>query len=154
VRFPRPTLHETFNTIKTQGYELEHHYGHGQQHLATVFALLTFLVDQAQELGCRLFQAARARFHSRPSLWGAAESALYGVLHSRLQDTVGGDCHGPCADGVGPRYLVGEPGGVRTAKPEGLEPYHLSVGCRPETELMLLKFFRAQGGSGDNLLRG
>jgi hypothetical protein len=63
---------ETFNTLKTQGYELEHNYGHGQQYLATVFALLTllaFLVDQAQELGCRLFQAARARFHSRTSLW-------------------------------------------------------------------------------------
>jgi hypothetical protein len=27
-------------------------------------------------------------------------------------------------------------------------------GCRPGTELMLLKFFRAQGGSGDNLSRG
>jgi hypothetical protein len=63
---------ETFNTLKTQGYELEHNYGHGQQHLATVFALLTmlaFLVDQAQELGCRLFQAARAHFRSRTSLW-------------------------------------------------------------------------------------
>ncbi len=63
---------ETFNTLKTQGYELEHNYGHGQQYLATVFALLTwlsFLVDQAQELGCRLFQAARAHFHSRTSLW-------------------------------------------------------------------------------------
>ena len=37
-----------------------------------MFALLTllaFLVDQAQELGCRLFQAARARFHPRTSLW-------------------------------------------------------------------------------------
>jgi hypothetical protein len=63
---------ETFNTLKTQGYELEHNYGHGQQYLATVFATLTmlaFLVDQAQELGCRLFQAARAHFHSRTSLW-------------------------------------------------------------------------------------
>lgn len=63
---------ETFNTLKNQGYCLEHNYGHGQQHLATVFALLmmlAFLVDQTQELGCRLFQAARARFRSRTSLW-------------------------------------------------------------------------------------
>ena len=63
---------ETFNTLKNQGYGLEHNYGHGQQHLATVFALLmmlAFLVDQAQELGCRLFQAARDRFCSRTSLW-------------------------------------------------------------------------------------
>jgi hypothetical protein len=63
---------ETFNTLKNQGYHLEHNYGHGQQHLSTVFAMLTmlaFLVDQVQELGCRLFQAARARFRSRTSLW-------------------------------------------------------------------------------------
>jgi len=63
---------ETFNTLKNQGYHLEHNYGHGRQHLSTVFATLTmlaFLVDQAQELSCRLFQAARARFRSRTSLW-------------------------------------------------------------------------------------
>jgi hypothetical protein len=63
---------ETFNTLKNQGYHLEHNYGHGKQHLATVFGYLTllaFLVDQVQELGCRLFQAARQRFHSRTALW-------------------------------------------------------------------------------------
>jgi hypothetical protein len=63
---------ETFNTLKNQGYQLEHNYGHGQQHLATHFAylmMLAFLVDQAQELSCRLFQAARNRFRSRTSWW-------------------------------------------------------------------------------------
>ena len=42
---------ETCTTRKTQGDERAHHYGHGPQHLAPVFALLTllaFLVDQAQ----------------------------------------------------------------------------------------------------------
>jgi len=46
--------------------------GHGQQHLAAVFArltLLAFLVDPAQELGGRRLQAARARLHSRTALW-------------------------------------------------------------------------------------
>jgi hypothetical protein len=63
---------ETFNTLKNQGYQLEHNYGHGQKHLATVFALLmmlAFLVDQVQELCCSLFQAARQKFRSRTSLW-------------------------------------------------------------------------------------
>lgn len=63
---------ETFNTLKNQGYNLEHNYGHGQQHLTTVLGflmMLAFLVDQAQELGCRLWQAARAHFRSRTSLW-------------------------------------------------------------------------------------
>lgn len=63
---------ETFNTLKNQGYQLEHNYGHGQQHLATVFAflmMLAFLVDQVQEFSCRLFQAARAYYRSRTTLW-------------------------------------------------------------------------------------
>ncbi|MDX1487960.1 MAG: hypothetical protein R3268_07160 [Acidiferrobacterales bacterium] len=63
---------ETFNTLKNQGYALEHNYGHGRQHLSSVLALLmmlAFLVDQVQELSCRLFQAARASCRSRTSLW-------------------------------------------------------------------------------------
>ena len=63
---------ETYNTLKNQGYHLEHNYGHGQQHLATVFAqlmMLAFLIDQVQESWCRLFQAARNRFHARIVLW-------------------------------------------------------------------------------------
>lgn len=63
---------ETFNTLKNQGYHLEHNYGHGKRHLSTVFAqlmMLAFLVDQVQESSCRLFQAARNRFHARIVLW-------------------------------------------------------------------------------------
>ncbi len=63
---------QTFNTLKNQDYEFEHNYGHGEQHLATVFAMLmmlAFLIDQVQEYGCAFFQAARDRFHSRTSLW-------------------------------------------------------------------------------------
>ena len=60
---------ETFNTLKHQGYQLEHNYGQGQKHLTTVFGLLmmlAFLVDQVQELCCNLFQAARQQFRA---LW-------------------------------------------------------------------------------------
>lgn len=63
---------ETFNTLKNQGYHLEHNYGHGEQHLATVLAslmMLAFLVDQVQEQCCRVFQAARQRQGSRQALW-------------------------------------------------------------------------------------
>jgi hypothetical protein len=59
---------ETFNTLKNQGYNLEHNYGHGKQHLSTVLAMLMmlqFLIDQVQEVACPLFKAARGRFHSR-----------------------------------------------------------------------------------------
>ena len=63
---------QTFNTLKNQDYEFEHNYGHGEQYLATVFAMLmmlAFLIDQVQEYSCAFFQAARQRFRSRTSLW-------------------------------------------------------------------------------------
>ena len=55
---------ETFNTLKNQGYEFEHNFGHGRKNLATVFAalmLLAFGIDQLQKACCPLFQAALAR---------------------------------------------------------------------------------------------
>jgi hypothetical protein len=63
---------ETFNTLKTQGYHLEHNYGHGKRDLATVLAtlmILHFLIDQVQELAGPLFQAARHRCYSRHQWW-------------------------------------------------------------------------------------
>ena len=52
---------ETFNTLKNQGYNLEHNFGHGNKNLATVFGclmLLAFLVDQIESRCCPLFAAA------------------------------------------------------------------------------------------------
>jgi hypothetical protein len=43
---------ETFNTLKNQGYHLEHSFGHGNKFLATNFMLLTFiafLTDQVTQ---------------------------------------------------------------------------------------------------------
>lgn len=74
---------ETFNTLKHQGYRLEHNYGHGKQHLATIFALLTilaFLIDQVQKLACTQFQQARRRFRSRTSLWERMRALFAGYF--------------------------------------------------------------------------
>ena len=63
---------ETFNTLKNQGYHLEHNYGHGEKHLSTVFAtlrMLTFLIDQIQEACCHYFQEARLEYRSKTRLW-------------------------------------------------------------------------------------
>lgn len=52
---------ETFNTLKNQGYQFEHNFGHGNKNLSTVFAymmMLAFLVDQISQLGCKYFQKA------------------------------------------------------------------------------------------------
>ena len=63
---------ETFNTLKNQGYHLEHNYGHGEQNLSVVFAMLmmlAFLVDQVQQLCCPLFQAVWQKLGSKRQLW-------------------------------------------------------------------------------------
>ena len=63
---------ETFNTLKNQGYQFGHNFGHGQQNLSTILAMLmmlAFLVDQTQELCCSLFQAVRKKRITRRSLW-------------------------------------------------------------------------------------
>ena len=55
---------ETFNTLKNQGDEFEHNFGHGEKNLATVFAalmMLAFAIDQVRKMCCALFRAALAR---------------------------------------------------------------------------------------------
>jgi len=64
---------ETFNTLKNQGYQFEHNFGHGNKNLSTAFAMLmmlAFLIDQLEQLCCGLFQGALKKEHSRKSyLW-------------------------------------------------------------------------------------
>ena len=63
---------ETFNTLKNQGYHLDHNYGHGQKYLSTVFAtmiFLAFLVDQIQQLSCPLFAEATKTFDTKKAYW-------------------------------------------------------------------------------------
>ena len=53
---------ETFNTLKNQGYNFEHNYGHGYNNLCSVMTMLmmlAFLIDQAQQLCCKVYQKAR-----------------------------------------------------------------------------------------------
>jgi hypothetical protein len=71
---------ETFNTLKNQGYNFEHNYGHGQQNLSVVFAMLmmlAFLVDQTQQLCCALFQAVWAKLGSKRLLWERMRALFY-----------------------------------------------------------------------------
>src|SRR5467141_3034956 len=71
---------ETFNTLKNQGYNFEHNYGHGEQHLSVVFAtmmMLAFLVDQVQQLCCALFRAVWTRLGSKRLLWERLRALFY-----------------------------------------------------------------------------
>src|SRR5215468_1275017 len=77
---------ETFNTLKNQGYHFEHNYGHGEQNLSVVFAMLmmlAFLVDQTQQLCCALFRAVWAKLGSKRLLWERMRALFYDYrLHS------------------------------------------------------------------------
>jgi hypothetical protein len=68
---------ETFNTLKNQGYNFEHNYGHGQQNLATNLALLMFLaftVDQVIQRCWRVFRQVRGGLRTKAKLWDIMRS--------------------------------------------------------------------------------
>ena len=72
--------HETFKTLKNQGSNFEQNYGHGEQHLSVVWAmrmLLAFLVDQAQQRCCAVFQAVWAQLGSTRLLWERMRALFY-----------------------------------------------------------------------------
>jgi hypothetical protein len=79
---------ETFNTLKNQGYNFEHNYGHGTQNLSVVFAtlmMLAFLVDQAQQLCCALFQAVWAKLGSKRLLWERMRALFYDYAFASMR---------------------------------------------------------------------
>ena len=52
---------ETFNTLKTKGYNLEHNFGHGKNNLSAVLAtlnLIAFAIHLAAELADKTWKAA------------------------------------------------------------------------------------------------
>lgn len=63
---------ETFNTLKNQGYQFEHNFGHGEKYLATIFAILmflAFLLDQIQQRFDTAFKKALLVAKSKKNLW-------------------------------------------------------------------------------------
>ena len=63
---------ETFNTLKNQGYHIEHNYGHGKNNLSMIFFilnLLAFFTHQILELTDLLYQKCRSDFSSRKEFW-------------------------------------------------------------------------------------
>lgn len=73
---------QTFNTLKNQGYNLEHNYGHGKKYLSSTLAglmLLAFLTDQVQEHACPVFKAAREKCRIKTNLWAKMQTYLQDV---------------------------------------------------------------------------
>jgi hypothetical protein len=80
---------ETFNTLKNQGYHLEHNYGHGKKHLSFNFFLLNllaFFMHQIFELTYIPYQQLRQKFGSKRNLWDHLRASLYLVLFTDIDN--------------------------------------------------------------------
>jgi hypothetical protein len=70
---------ETFNTLKNQGYEFEHNYGHGHKNLNTVLTflmLIAFLIDQCLQRLNKGFEAAYATYQAKYVMWEQLRSIM------------------------------------------------------------------------------
>jgi Transposase DDE domain len=70
---------EVFNTLKNQGYHIEHNYGHGKRNLSMnffLFNLLAFFMHQIFELSDGLYQQCRKAFGSKRNLWDHLRAAI------------------------------------------------------------------------------
>jgi hypothetical protein len=70
---------EVFNTLKNQGYHIEHNYGHGKKHLSFTFFLLNilaFFMHQIFELTDSLYMAVRKKCGSKQAMWGRLRGIL------------------------------------------------------------------------------
>ena len=75
---------ETNKTLKEEcNYNIEHSYGHGKKNLCTLLgmlAMLSFLIDQAQEAGCKLFKEALTVKRTKRTLWESLRSQLEWII--------------------------------------------------------------------------
>lgn len=79
---------ETFNTLKNQGYHIEHNFGHGQQYLSNnffVLNLLAFFIHQILELCDRGYQYCRSKFSSRKEYWNNLRAAIRLMLFRNFE---------------------------------------------------------------------
>ena len=70
---------ETFNTLKNQGYQFEHNFGHGIENLHTVFAhlmMLAFFVDQVLAAVNKRFQAVLDKYKAKYVVWEKMRAML------------------------------------------------------------------------------
>ncbi len=88
---------ETFNTLKNQGYNLGHNYGLGKKNLSAVFTILmmlAFLIDQAQQLSCWLFQEALQKAESKRYLWESLRSFFRNYRVDSMETILRAIAHG------------------------------------------------------------
>jgi len=70
---------ECFNTLKNQGYHIEHNYGHGKKYLSHnmyLLTLLAFYFHQIFELTDGAYQACRKKLVSKRYMWEKFRSII------------------------------------------------------------------------------
>jgi len=80
---------EGFNVLKNRGYNFEHNYGHGQQHLSTVLLtllLLAFLFHTALDLSCLMYQAVRSELAVRRTFFDDLRALTRYLYFASWQD--------------------------------------------------------------------
>ena len=78
---------ETFNTLKNQGYHIEHNYGHGKRYLSMnffVLNLLAFFVHEILQLCDLSYQRCRAKYSSRREFWNQLRCTFRIILFRDL----------------------------------------------------------------------
>ena len=79
---------ECFNTLKNQGYCIEHNYGHGKKHLSFNFLLLTlfaFYCHQIAELTDGLYKAVRVKLGSKRHLWETVRAYIKIIIFDTME---------------------------------------------------------------------
>ena len=83
---------ETFNVLKTKGYNLEHNFGHGKQHLATVLAvlnLLAFACHTVCEPGDKTWRAATRALVTRQGFFQSLRTITTYLVFSTWNELLG-----------------------------------------------------------------
>lgn len=83
---------ECFNTLKNQGYHLNHNFGHGKKNLSHnmyLLTLLAFFFHQIFELCDPNYQLARKAFVNKQSLWQSFRVLMTYFVFSSWRDAFG-----------------------------------------------------------------
>jgi len=80
---------ESFNVLKTKGYNIEHNFGHGEQHLASVLVTLNrlaFAFHTVCDIADELWRSAREKYGSRRQFFNDLASITTFLIFDSWQD--------------------------------------------------------------------
>jgi len=83
---------EAFNTLKKQGYHLEHNFGHGDKHLSynlLLFNFLAFFMHQICELCDPVYGRCRNKFTSRKEFWSQLKCTIRILIFPSFESLLG-----------------------------------------------------------------